>query len=98
MVSQTTLEKIAKVLRRNVSEEKRLYIVRQLQEVPGNKSFRDTINALELLLLQKDLPLPKLRQLICGCMSDGSAVCPEHDPWSPHYKNNLPYGGLPPGV
>jgi len=77
MVSQFTLEKIAAVLRRHLSEEKRLQIVRELQEVHGNKSFRETIIALELLLLQAELP-GMIHQLVCGCVSDGSVVCSDH--------------------
>lgn len=77
MVSQSTLEKIAAVLRRNLSEDKRFKIIEELKEVQGNKSFRETINALEVLLLQKELPL-RGKRLICGCMSDGSEICLEH--------------------
>jgi hypothetical protein len=48
VVSFDTVAEIAKVLRRHVNDETYGKILEDLETVPGNKSFRDTIQRLRL--------------------------------------------------
>jgi len=50
MVSKDTVVGIAKELVMMVGPEQALRLVQRLRKVPGNKSFRDTIAAVETLL------------------------------------------------
>lgn len=46
-VSYTTVEKVISVVRKHVDQRTFENIVSDLKSVPGNQSFRDTINRLE---------------------------------------------------
>ena len=50
VASRDTVEQIIAVVRRHVSGDQLRAIVRDLGEVPGNKSFRETIERLEASL------------------------------------------------
>jgi hypothetical protein len=43
VVSELTAEKIYQVVRKHVSERQMSYILKDLMEVPGNVSFRETV-------------------------------------------------------
>ena len=49
--SLDTVEKVIQVVLRHVDKETALKIVRDLERVPGNKSFRDTIERMNRTLL-----------------------------------------------
>jgi hypothetical protein len=46
VASKDTVELIYEVLRHHVSSEQMEAIIADLQQVPGNKSFRDTVSRL----------------------------------------------------
>ena len=51
--SNDTMREIAKALRRNVDAAILEKVVNELLDVPGNKSFRDTIEALARELMRR---------------------------------------------
>lgn len=56
--SDATVRLVANVIRRHVSDETISKIIADLLEVPGNKSFRDTVELLAIQLRQ-DTRVPR---------------------------------------
>ena len=50
MVSKDTLEKIMVVMKHHLTPSQVRAIIAELNEVPGNKSFRDTVKAVAAVL------------------------------------------------
>jgi hypothetical protein len=50
--SQSTIERVLEVIQRHVPKDVALRIVEDLMTVPGNKSFRDTIERMHLRMLK----------------------------------------------
>ena len=54
MVSRETLEKIMAVMKRHLTPSQVRAIVGDLNEVPGDKSFRDTVRAMVAVLEREE--------------------------------------------